>query len=777
MAENTTAVSCDELVKEFSKGALVWYNFKPDCDILYLYNDKEDAAVKEFLQQKGTVTLCSCIELAEAKLEVNRYDYIVGIDVIEECQNPAELLKACHKMLKSSGRIVLGTENRYAIKYICGDRDPYTNHSFDGMENYRRLSDADRNLIAGRCYSMAELKLMLSQAGFENDKFYSVMPSLQETQLVYAEGYEPVEELAMRYFPLYNYPDSVFLEEQYLYTDLIKNGMFHKMANAYIIECSMDGRLDDTLHATISLDRGHDNALVTSICEHDGVRNVIKRAVYKEGIHKLKEMQDNLDDLHTRGINVVDSSVENDTFIMPYVDAPVAMNELKAIAKKDRNAFLKAMDDMYELILNSSEHTGIISEKDRNSADGRDLGTILEKGYIDMVPLNCFYDGTIEDSKSRFIYYDQEFYWDNCPAKAIMYRSISIIYDGTDKEFERIMPRTELLNRYGLAECEDIWQRMSSRFTETLRKQKQLRPYYENKRIDGRILYTNREKINYSAKEYQKIFVDIFDGFDDSKKLILFGSGRFTERFLFQFAGDYNIYSIVDNNSAKWGTTMQGVPINSPDILKDTPEKDRHIIICIKGYNGVVNQLKDMGITDYHIYDPGNDYPNKSKEHVAQSLAQTGDSGLKESDMDKPYNVGYIAGVFDLFHIGHLNMFKRAKEQCRYLIVGVVSDEGVRLNKQAEPFVPFEERIEMVRSCRYVDEAVKLPLNFAGTRDMFKKYHFDVQFSGSDYEHDPAWLSEKEFLEKNGSTMVFFPYTQSTSSTKLKKAIESKIKQ
>lgn len=777
MAENTTAVSCDELVKEFSKGALVWYNFKSDCNILYLYNDKEDAAVKELLQQKGTVTLCSCIKLAEAKLEKNRYDYIVGIDIIEECQKPVELLKACHKMLKSSGRIVLGTENRYAIKYICGDRDPYTNHSFDGMENYRRLSDADRNLIAGRCYSMAELKLMLSQAGFENDKFYSVMPSLQETQLVYAEGYEPVEELAMRYFPLYNYPYSVFLEEQYLYTDLIKNGMFHKIANAYIIECSMDGRLDDTLHATISLDRGHDNALVTSICEHDGVRNVIKRAVYKEGIHKLKEMQDNLYDLHTRGINVVDSSVENDIFIMPYVDAPVAMNELKAIAKKDRNAFLKAMDDMYELILNSSEHTGIISEKDRNSADGRDLGTILEKGYIDMVPLNCFYDGTIEDSKSRFIYYDQEFYWDNCPAKAIMYRSISIIYDGTDKEFERIMPRTELLNRYGLAECEDIWQRMSSRFTETLRKQKQLRPYYENKRIDGRILYTNREKINYSAKEYQKIFVDIFDGFDDSKKLILFGSGRFTERFLFQFAGDYNIYSIVDNNSAKWGTTMQGVPINSPDILKDTPEKDRHIIICIKGYNGVVNQLKDMGITDYHIYDPGNDYPNKSKEHVAQSLAQTGDSGLKESDMDKPYNVGYIAGVFDLFHIGHLNMFKRAKEQCRYLIVGVVSDEGVRLNKQAEPFVPFEERIEMVRSCRYVDEAVKLPLNFAGTRDMFKKYHFDVQFSGSDYEHDPAWLSEKEFLEKNGATMVFFPYTQSTSSTKLKKAIESKIKQ
>lgn len=764
------------LIRDFSKGAFVWYNFRQGSSILYVYSRRVDEAVTELLESKGKVENCSIEQVLNNQSESNIYDYIVGIDVIEESRCPQNLLDICHQLLKPDGRLIIGVENRYAIKYICGDRDPYTNHNFDGIENYRRLSDADWDSIAGRCYSMSELKLMLSQAGFDNDKFYSVMPSLQETQLVYAEGYEPVEELAMRYFPLYNYPDSVFLEEQYLYTDLIKNGMFHKMANAYIIECSIDGRFDDTLHATISLDRGHENALVTSICEHDGVRSVLKKAVYQEGIHMLNEMQDNLRDLSERGINVVDSCVDGDTFVMPYVDAPVAMNELKAIAKKDKNAFLKAMDDMYELILKSSEHTGVLSEKDRNSAHGRDVGPVLARGYIDMVPLNCFYDESAKDSKSRFIYYDQEFYWENCPAKAVMYRSIMIIYDGTDKEFERIVAKGDLLDRYGLSECEDMWQRMSSRFTDVLRNQKPLRPYYENKRIDGRILYTNREKINYSAKEYQKIFVDIFDGFDDSKKLILFGSGRFTERFLFQFAGDYNIYSIVDNNSAKWGTTMQGVPVNSPDILKDIPEKDRYIIICIKGYNGVVNQLKDMGIMNYHIYDPGNDYPNKRKEQVAQRLAAVQENnsvaGLDKSDIDKPYNVGYIAGVFDLFHIGHLNMFKRAKEQCRYLIVGVVSDEGVRLNKQAEPFVPFDERIEMVRSCKYVDEAIKLPLNLCGTKDIFNVYHFDVQFSGSDYEHDPGWLAEKEFLEKNGSTMVFFPYTQSTSSTKLKKAIE-----
>ena len=325
---------------------------------------------------------------------------------------------------------------------------------------------------------------------------------------------------------------------------------------------------------------------------------------------------------------------------------------------------------------------------------------------------------------------------------------------------------------------------------------------------------------NMSDKEYNDIFVNIFDGIEklstngNKKKVLLFGSGNYSKRFLAQFAGQYEVYSIIDNNESKWGTELEGIPINSPDIIKSIGVDDIYFIICIKKYYGVVNQLRKLGVEEYHIYDPGRDYPNKRRENILARLNKryqndihVGDenrqslaginildnksprvSGQPDMSKDleqvdkseatvvsKPYNIGYIAGVFDLFHIGHLNMFKRAKEMCNYLIVGVVSDEGVRLNKQAEPFVPFEERIEMVRSCRYVDEAVKLPLDFAGTRDMFKVYHFDVQFSGSDYEHNTYWLEEKKFLEENGSTMVFFPYTQSTSSTKLKKAIESRI--
>ena len=119
----------------------------------------------KYMEKKGSVRACSVTDLQTG---TEQYDYIVGVDIIEESDQPVEVLRQCHKLLKPQGRLLLGAENRYAIKYMCGDRDPYTNHSFDGIENYRRLSDADKNTIAGRCYSMSELQDMLVGAGFSS---------------------------------------------------------------------------------------------------------------------------------------------------------------------------------------------------------------------------------------------------------------------------------------------------------------------------------------------------------------------------------------------------------------------------------------------------------------------------------------------------------------------------------------------------------------------------------------------------------------------------------
>lgn len=130
--------------------------------------------------------------------------------------------------------------------------------------------------------------------------------------------------------------------------------------------------------------------------------------------------------------------------------------------------------------------------------------------------------------------------------------------------------------------------------------------------------------------------------------------------------------------------------------------------------------------------------------------------------MNNKYKVGYTTGVFDLFHIGHLNLLKKAKEQCDFLIVGVTTDELVSYkNKRA--VIPFEERIEIIKAIKYVDAAVAQT-----TMDKFlawKELNFNVMFVGDDWKGTEKWLEyERQFNEVNVD-IVYFPYTKGTSST------------
>ena len=106
---------CESIIRDFSKGALVWYNFRQDSRILYIYSGQADEAVLELLGSKGKVDDCSVEQLLNNQIAGNAYDYIVGIDVIEESRYPQKLLNICHGLLKPEGRLVIGTENRYAI--------------------------------------------------------------------------------------------------------------------------------------------------------------------------------------------------------------------------------------------------------------------------------------------------------------------------------------------------------------------------------------------------------------------------------------------------------------------------------------------------------------------------------------------------------------------------------------------------------------------------------------------------------------------------------------
>lgn len=143
----------------------------------------------------------------------------------------------------------------------------------------------------------------------------------------------------------------------------------------------------------------------------------------------------------------------------------------------------------------------------------------------------------------------------------------------------------------------------------------------------------------------------------------------------------------------------------------------------------------------------------------------------------KKYKVGYLAGVFDLFHVGHLNLIKRAKEKCEYLIVGALSDELVVKFKKNPPYIPFEERKQILESIRYVDEVVMVTEENHEKMKAWNQYHFDCLFSGDDYSGNPYWIEDQTALQKVGSDIEYFPYTQSTSSTMIKAAITRSLEQ
>ena len=133
--------------------------------------------------------------------------------------------------------------------------------------------------------------------------------------------------------------------------------------------------------------------------------------------------------------------------------------------------------------------------------------------------------------------------------------------------------------------------------------------------------------------------------------------------------------------------------------------------------------------------------------------------------------IGYTTGVYDMFHIGHLNILKRAKEQCDYLIVGVSTDELVMKEKNKTPVIPWEERAQIIEAIRYVDEVVVQP-----DKDKlaaWKKYHFDKMFVGSDWQGTPQWNRFEEQFGELGVEIVYLPHTDGISSTKLTNYIKN----
>ena len=135
----------------------------------------------------------------------------------------------------------------------------------------------------------------------------------------------------------------------------------------------------------------------------------------------------------------------------------------------------------------------------------------------------------------------------------------------------------------------------------------------------------------------------------------------------------------------------------------------------------------------------------------------------------KKYKIGYTTGVFDLFHIGHLNILQRAKEMCETLVVGVTTDELCYERKKKYPIIRFDERVAIVSAIKYVDRVVaqKNMDKLAAV----KEYGANVVFVGSDWQGTPQWNEYEKQLTEVGCDVIYLPHTDGTSSTILRNVL------
>ncbi len=707
-----------------------WYDFRRiGADSMLVIRDPGETVDEDAFSGISQITY------AEDPMGIRESGFETVISLIspERMDDPKGYIRRCYDLLGEHGVLLFPMSNRLGIRYFCGDRDPYTDRVFDGIDNYYRAETE----LRGRCYSRSEIRSMLDDIGILNHRMFGVFSGLDYPTHLIAENYIPREDLANRILPVYHYPPTVFLEEERLYDSLKKENLIHALANSYLIEVTKEENdLSDALYVTLSLGRTRDNAYATIVRKND---TVVKKAFYDEGNEGLRNIEENHRNLAQRGLDVIaitEGSASDHSISMPYIEAPTAQKYLQDLLISDKEMFFKEMDafmaeiDRVSTVVSTDPITGAI-------------GDIV---YPDMVPVNAF------KTEKGYLFFDQEFSVRNYPINVVKARALFSFFAYHD---ELRFVEKELFQRYDLSEQKTLYMEMEWAFLEKLWSEDVLKPFRDRIRRDTPFTRRNRTYMNYPAGYYETKYVDIIRG-AENKECYVFGSGQYAKDFLEKYQHEYSITKIIDNDPEHWGTMIYGIEIVSPDILKEIDGNRTRVFICVKDYSDIVRQLDDMRIPDYSIYSKYKVYPR---------------SFAISPETKKTYHIGYCAGAFDMFHVGHLNLLRRAKEQCDYLIVGVISDQRIFDLKQRYPVIPCDERVKVVEGCRYADRVEILEADRAGIMDAYNRFHFDCMFSGDDHANDESWLSERERLRKSGSDLVFVSYSKETSSSAIRKKI------
>ena len=528
-----------------------WYDF-PAYDSVLLAGDVSNMAYHETKRMFTRVYYYNDYIFDEdikfsAVLVFGGYDY-AGNKI---------LLNRLKKHLTSESVLLWAVDNKLGTRFLCGDKHLGNEGEHFTLSAWKKL--------------FLDVNVVLSQV-------YYVMPDWHTAHRIYSTAVSRVDEQCLKYVD----PKNMTSCEYELLNDVIDNGIFIQTANAFLFEYRYDNIRKNISKIKLSPTKGRKHSSVILLYDEKAV----KKALYHGG--SVKNIYDNNMELCTNGINIVPQQYINENIIMPYIDAPLASKVMAETAMHSIERFHDMLNDFWKCILLSSNRGNKTEFIKKNIP----VKNILRKAYIDMVPTNAFY------IQGEYVFFDQEYVYDNYPAEYVMFRALLILY-GEEKSLENEIPLNEVKKWFGL---EKLWP-FFLEIEEKILQPKLLRhdvygKHYDNVIVNRYIIKKNYNCIRNISDFYEEnLFHDV-----EGKKIILFGAGEYCNRYLTQYGSEHSPAYIVDNDEKKWHTYKCGVEILSPQYLQKEKASDLRVIICSSYIDDMEKDLQRMGIYDYRVF-------------------------------------------------------------------------------------------------------------------------------------------------------------------------------
>ena len=461
---------------------LSWYPFKREAKVLEYAEGY--GALTGVLSQKCAKVIVVAESISKAEYIKTRYTDCENVDVLYELpcdgnekydyiiiEKAVSTNSELHRTLAESalllaekGTLLLVCANRFAVREFCGAPSA-------GQVPFERIRNE-----AGTTYQ-GIIHCLEGEKWIDDWTIYYPFPDHILPQAIYTNEYLPKKSVRDRVIPYYTKEqrNSMLMLEDEIYDGLIENGVFHILANSFLVECRKEKSYDHVIYAVLSKDRGKEHGFST-ITTHSG--QVKKMALDPAGKDSLDKIYQNTLKLTERGISCIPLELGEGFLSMPFIKGNTLIEYLKECFTGNKDTVLYIFDLLYKDILKSSEHVPQWECSMRNVDIGMsELGVILKWAYIDMMPYNAFY---IDDA---LCFFDQEFAFKNYPAKYVLFRAIRYTYIYI-KEAKDIIPLQFFKDKYALNDLWDIFEKEEAQFVEDNRNYSRLGCFYNWANID-----------------------------------------------------------------------------------------------------------------------------------------------------------------------------------------------------------------------------------------------------------------------------------------------------